>query len=54
MAKNCVILAAKRIRKELILQAAPELIEVATKKSPKHALKSPGKKKQAKAIRRRT
>ena len=32
---------AKRIGKELLLQAAPELIEVATKrKSPKEALKS--------------
>ena len=51
MAKNCVILAAKRIRKELILQAAPELIEVATKrKSPKHALKSPGKKNKQKQL----
>ena len=33
--------AAKKIGKELLLQAAPELIEIATKrKSPKQALKS--------------
>ena len=35
LARKFVILAAKKIGKELFLQAAPELIEVATKrKSP--------------------
>ena len=41
LAQKFVIPAAKKIGKELLLQAAPELIEVATKrKSPKQALKS--------------
>ena len=41
LARKFVIPAAKKIGKELLLQAAPELIEVATKrKSPKQALKS--------------
>ena len=39
LARKFVIPAAKKIGKELLLQAAPELIEVATK-SPKQALKS--------------
>ena len=41
LARKFVIPAAKKIGKELLLQAASELIEVATKgKSPKQALKS--------------
>ena len=41
LAPKFVIPAAKKIRKELLLQATPELIEVATKrKSPKKTLKS--------------
>ena len=41
LAQKFVIPAAKKIGKKLLLQAAPELIEVATKrKSPKQALKS--------------
>ena len=41
IARSFVLLAVKRIGKELILQAAPELIEVASKrKTPKQALKS--------------
>ena len=50
LAQKFVIPAAKKIGKELLLQAAPELIEVATKrKSPqKH-----GQKNHQKASRRR-
>ena len=41
LAQKFMIPAAKKIGKELLLQAALELIEVATKrKSPKQALKS--------------
>ena len=41
IAKKFVLPAVKRIGKELLLQAAPELIEVASKrKNPKQALKS--------------
>ena len=41
IARKFVLPAVKRIGKELLLQAAPELIEVASKlKTPKQALKS--------------
>ena len=41
LTRKFVIPAAKKIGEELLLQAAPELIDVATKrKSPKQALKS--------------
>ena len=41
LARKFIIPAAKRIGKELLVQAAPELINIATKKkTPKQALKS--------------
>ena len=41
LAQNFIIPAAKRIGKELLVQAAPELNNIATKKkTPKQALKS--------------
>ena len=41
LARKSIIPAAKRIGKELLVQAAPELIKIATKKkTPKQALKS--------------
>ena len=41
LARKFIIPAAKRIRKKLLVQAAPELINIATKKkTPKQALKS--------------
>ena len=41
LARKLIIAAAKRIGKELLVQAAPELIKIATKKkTPKQALKS--------------
>ena len=40
LARKFVVPAAKRIVKELLVQAAPELIDIATrKKTPKQALK---------------
>ena len=41
LARNFIVPAAKRIGKELLVQAAPELIDIATrKKTPKQALKN--------------
>ena len=41
LARKCIIPAAKRIGKELLVQAAAELIKITTKKkTPKQALKS--------------
>ena len=41
LARKFIVPAAKRIRKELLVQAAPELIDIATrKKTPKQALKN--------------
>ena len=54
LTRKFVIPAAKKIRKELLLQAAPELIKVATKrKSPKQALKSAVRKTIKKKRRRK-
>ena len=51
LARKFIVPAAKRIGKELLVQAAPELIDIATrKKTPKQALKNKVKntiKKQA-------
>ena len=45
LARKFLLPAARRLGKELILQAAPELVEVVTKKkTPKQALKSTVKK----------
>ena len=41
---------AKKIGRELIVQAAPELVEVVTKKSPKQAIKSTVKKTVRKQV----
>ena len=41
LARKFIVPAAKRIGKELLVQAAPELIDIATrKKTPKQALKN--------------
>ena len=41
LARKFIVIAAKRIEKELLVQAAPELINIATKKKPpKQALKN--------------
>ena len=41
LARKFIVTAAKRIGKELLVQAAPELIDIATrKKTPKQALKN--------------
>ena len=41
LARKIIVTAAKRIGKELLVQAAPELIGIATrKKTPKQALKN--------------
>ena len=41
LARKFIVAAAKRIGKELLVQAAPELIDIATrKKTPKQALKN--------------
>ena len=41
LARKFIVSAAKRIGKELLVQAAPELIDIATrKKTPKQALKN--------------
>ena len=51
IARKFVLPAVKRIGKELLLQAAPELIEVASKrKTPKQALKSTVKKTLRKQV----
>ena len=42
--------AAKKIGKELLLQAAPELIEIATKKVPSRHLKLPSETKIKKQV----
>ena len=41
LARKCIVPAAKRIGKKLLVQAAPELIDIATrKKTPKQASKN--------------
>ena len=44
LARKVIVPAAKRIGKELLAQAAPELVDIATrKKTPKQALKNTAK-----------
>ena len=51
LARRVIFPAAKKIGRELIVQGAPEILEVATKKkSAKHALKSTVKKTAKKQI----
>ena len=58
LARKSIVPAAKRIGKELLVQAAPELIDIATrKKTPKQSLKNTVKntiKKQVGARRRKS
>ena len=51
LAQKILVPAAKRIGKELLVQAAPELIEIATrKKTPRQALKNTVKNKIKKQV----